>query len=206
MKRWCSRREGCPAPLIHVLWIAILLPGGACSVSPTPTLAEPDQKPIFVSGQDGYDTYRIPALLTTGQGTLLAFCEGRRGSRSDHGDIDLLIRRSTDGGETWSRQEVIWDDGGNTCGNPCPVVDQETGTIWLLLTHNPGRRGPEGDPAAPAPEGRGPYGSPPARTTGRPGSRPGRSRPPPRNRAGTGMPPAPAWGSSFDTVPTRAGW
>ena len=141
MKRWCSRREGCPAPLIHVLWIAILLPGGACSVTRTPAPAEPDQKPIFVSGRDGYDTYRIPALLTTGKGTLLAFCEGRKDSRRDHGNIDLLIRRSTDGGETWSRQEVVWDDGGNTCGNPCPVVDQETGTIWLLLTHNPGDEG-----------------------------------------------------------------
>ena len=141
MKRWCSRREGCPAPLIHVLWIAILLPGGACSVIRTPAPAEPDQKPIFVSGRDGYDTYRIPALLTTGKGTLLAFCEGRKDSRSDHGNIDLLIRRSTDGGETWSHQQVVWDDGGNTCGNPCPVVDQETGTIWLLLTHNPGDEG-----------------------------------------------------------------
>ena len=133
------------------MWIAILLPGGACSVTPTPTPAEPDQKPLFVRGQDGYDTYRIPALLTTGKGTLLAFCEGRKDSRSDHGNIDLLIRRSTDGGETWSHQQVVWDDGGNTCGNPCPVVDQETGTIWLLLTHNPGDEGPEGDPVARSP-------------------------------------------------------
>lgn len=126
--------------MIHVLlWLAILLPGGACSESPTP--AAPDQKPLFVSGRDGYHTYRIPALLTTGRGTLLAFCEGRKDSRSDHGDIDLLLRRSTDGGKTWSRQQVVWDDGGNTCGNPCPVVDQETGTIWLLLTHNPGDEG-----------------------------------------------------------------
>ena len=139
MRSWCSKGESRPAPMIHVLGIAFLLLGGACSETPTP--AAPDQKPLFVSGRDGYHTYRIPALLTTGKGTLLAFCEGRKDSRSDHGDIDLLIRRSTDGGETWSRQQVVWDDGGNTCGNPCPVVDQETGTIWLLLTHNPGDEG-----------------------------------------------------------------
>ena len=35
--------------------------------------------------------------------------------------------------------QVVWDDGENTCGNPCPVVDRDTGTIWLLLTHNLGR-------------------------------------------------------------------
>jgi sialidase-1 len=36
---------------------------------------------------------------------------------------------------------VVWDDGPNTCGNPCPVVDETTGTTWLLLTHNPGATG-----------------------------------------------------------------
>jgi sialidase-1 len=92
----------------------------------------------FVSGTDGYDTYRIPALIVTGNGTLLAFCEGRKSSRSDTGDIDLLVKRSTDGGKTWSGQRVVWDDGANTCGNPCPVIDQTTGVIWLPMTWNHG--------------------------------------------------------------------
>jgi sialidase-1 len=69
---------------------------------------------------------------------LLAFCEGRMAGRSDTGNIDLLLRRSTDGGKTWSPTQVVWDDEGNTCGNPCPVVDQKTGAILLLLTHNLG--------------------------------------------------------------------
>jgi sialidase-1 len=69
---------------------------------------------------------------------VLAFCEGRKKSSSDTGDIDLLVKRSTDHGKTWSRQEIVWDDGANTVGNPCPVVDRTTGTIWLLLTHNQG--------------------------------------------------------------------
>lgn len=93
---------------------------------------------VFVSGQDGYHTYRIPSVVVTPKGTVLAFCEGRRKSRSDTGDIDLVLKRSTDGGATWGSVQVVWDDGANTCGNPCPVVDRDTGTIWLPLTHNLG--------------------------------------------------------------------
>jgi sialidase-1 len=96
------------------------------------------QTDIFVAGADGYHTYRIPSLIVTKKGTVLAFAEGRKNSRSDTGDIDIVLKRSTDGGQTWSAQQVVWDDGANTCGNPCPVVDEKTGTIWLLLTHNLG--------------------------------------------------------------------
>ncbi len=102
-------------------------------------LPEPRPQAVFVRGSEGYHTYRIPSLLVTPKGTLLAFCEGRRCGRGDSGDIDLLLKRSTDGGRTWSGQVVIWDDGGNTCGNPCPVVDRETGRIWLFMTWNLGK-------------------------------------------------------------------
>ncbi len=94
---------------------------------------------LYVSGTDGYDTYRIPSLLVTQKGTLLAFCEGRKSGRGDSGNIDLLVKRSEDGGRTWSPQQMVWDDGGNTCGNPCPVVDRGTGTIWLTMTWNHGQ-------------------------------------------------------------------
>lgn len=100
--------------------------------------AAPAKTDVFVSGEDGYHTYRIPAIVRTGKGTLLAFCEGRKNSGSDTGDIDLLLKRSFDGGRTWSATATVWDDGTNTCGNPCPVVDTKTGTIWLLSTHNLG--------------------------------------------------------------------
>jgi sialidase-1 len=100
--------------------------------------ADPVQHSVFEAGKDGYHTYRIPSLITTRGGTLLAFCEGRKAGTSDTGDIDLLLRRSTDGGKTWQKAQVVWDDGPNTCGNACPVVDAATGTIWLLLTHNLG--------------------------------------------------------------------
>jgi sialidase-1 len=96
------------------------------------------QTELFRAGTGGYHTYRIPSLLATPRGTLLAFCEGRKGGRGDAGDIDLLLRRSPDGGKSWSAAQVVWDDGPNTCGNPCPVIDRDTGTIHLLLTHNLG--------------------------------------------------------------------
>ena len=93
---------------------------------------------VFRSGTEGYHTFRIPSLIATQRGTLLAFAEGRKSGGGDAGDIDLLLKRSTDGGRTWSAPQVVWDDGGNTCGNPAPVVDQETGRIWLFLTWNLG--------------------------------------------------------------------
>src|SRR5689334_15193278 len=75
---------------------------------------------VFISGKEGYHTYRIPALVVTTNGTLLAFCEGRKNSRSDTGKIDLLLKRSTDDGKTWSAQQIVRSDGDNVCGNPAP--------------------------------------------------------------------------------------
>jgi len=93
---------------------------------------------VFTAGRDGCHTYRIPAIVVTTNGTVLAFCEGRKNSRSDSGDIDLLMKRSTDAGKTWSTQQLIWSDGSNTCGNPAPVVDRATGIIYVLMTWNNG--------------------------------------------------------------------
>lgn len=96
--------------------------------------AEPEQIDVFTSGSEGYHTFRIPALLVTKKDTLLAFCEGRKTGRGDHGDLDLVLKRSTDGGKTWGPLILIHEEGGDakiTIGNPCPVVDQSTGTIWL---------------------------------------------------------------------------
>ena len=93
---------------------------------------------IFEAGSEGYACFRIPAIVRTRQGTLLAFAEGRKRGCSDTGDIDLVMKRSHDGGKTWGGLEVLWDDGDNTCGNPAPVEDSETGKILLLLTWNLG--------------------------------------------------------------------
>jgi sialidase-1 len=93
---------------------------------------------IFVSGSDGYHTYRIPALVVSTKETILAFCEGRKYGRGDAGKIDIVLKRSLDGGVTWEDMQTIVADGDMTCGNPCPVVDQDTGTIWLPFNKNLG--------------------------------------------------------------------
>jgi sialidase-1 len=83
-----------------------------------------------------HNNYRIPSLIVTKENTLLAFAEGRESG--DTGDIDMLLRRSTDNGKTWEDQIIVWDDRENTCGNPCPVVDHATGRIFLFMTWNLG--------------------------------------------------------------------
>jgi BNR/Asp-box repeat. len=114
-----------------VIFILLLLASSLGAASLT-------QVEVFRSGEGGYHTYRIPALITTPKGTLLAFCEGRKNSASDTGNIDVLLRRSFDRGKTWSPVQTIADRGEDTIGNPTPVVDRKTGTIFLLLTGNPG--------------------------------------------------------------------
>ncbi|HLR31428.1 MAG TPA: sialidase family protein [Fodinibius sp.] len=96
------------------------------------------QQTLWEEGEGNYESYRIPSIIVTTNGTLLAFAEGRK-EPGDTGDIDLLLRRSFDNGKTWTDPQVVWDDGGNTCGNPNPVVDHETGRIFLFSTWNLGR-------------------------------------------------------------------
>jgi sialidase-1 len=89
---------------------------------------------IWKNSDPSYNNFRIPSMIVTQNKTVLIFCEGRSGG--DASDIDLLVRRSMDNGQTWSEQSVVWEDGPNTCGNPCPVIDQTTGRIILLMTWN----------------------------------------------------------------------
>lgn len=114
-----------------LLSLAIVFGASASSFAAQPFFEE---QPLWTAGIDGYHTYRIPALLITKQGSVLAFCEGRKTAGGDHGDLDLVQKRSTDGGRTWSPQSIVYEEGDTakiTIGNPCPVVDQTTGTIWL---------------------------------------------------------------------------
>ncbi|MFJ6082529.1 exo-alpha-sialidase [Streptomyces sp. NPDC092369] len=92
----------------------------------------------YVSGQGGYDTYRIPATVTTRRGTVLAFAEGRRTGASDTGNIDVVLKRSADGGCTWGPLQVVTEGDGDTRGNPAPVLDPLTGAVVLVTSYNSG--------------------------------------------------------------------
>lgn len=97
----------------------------SCALMSFPTALEaeePYESDLFKANTDGYRAYRIPALLVTTKGTLLVFCEARKTSLSDDGDIDLVLRRSTDGGQTWGPTQLVLEEGGTAqikIGNPC---------------------------------------------------------------------------------------
>jgi sialidase-1 len=86
---------------------------------------------LFSHGENGYDTFRIPGLLILPDDIILAFCEGRVESASDYGNIDLVMKRSTDRGDTWSDLQVLWNFGDLSVQNPCPVYEETTGKIFL---------------------------------------------------------------------------
>jgi sialidase-1 len=131
------------ASLTAVLTTSALLalphPAGAEN-RPRTGATEFGQQVLFKASQDpGYACFRIPAIVRSTAGTLLAFAEGRVLNCGDAADIDLVLKRSTDGGRTWGPLQVVNEGAGDTHGNPAPVVDRETGRIVLAETYNTGR-------------------------------------------------------------------
>lgn len=100
---------------------------------------------VFVSGKDGYHSYRIPAVEAAPDGSLVAFAEARKYNAGDPGfgkqDIDLVFKRSTNHGITWSPMTVLEDPGELwSAANPATVVDQSNGRLWVIyLRSRPGR-------------------------------------------------------------------
>lgn len=91
-------------------------------------------------GQDGSDTYRIPGLVTTNEGTLIAVYDIRYNNSKDlQEDIDIGMSRSTDGGQSWEPMKVIMDMGEwggrphrlNGIGDPSVLYDHTTQTLWV---------------------------------------------------------------------------
>src|SRR6267378_1467064 len=93
----------------QVKWAAVaivgminLWMGGARSIG-----AEAITVTVFKTGQDGYHTYRIPVIVRAKNGDLLAFAEGRKNSATDHGDIDIVLKRSSDEGKSWGPLQIV---------------------------------------------------------------------------------------------------
>jgi sialidase-1 len=97
-----------------------------------------EQTDLFINGQDGILQYRIPVLLTSNHGTLLAVCDARIDHSGDApNDIDIVMKRSTDGGRTWSPLRTLMDNGKGAAGDALGLVDRETGTIWVFAVYYP---------------------------------------------------------------------
>ncbi|MFC9503388.1 exo-alpha-sialidase [Streptomyces sp. NPDC057002] len=119
---------------------ALLAPALPAQARPATALPEFEQQVLFKASQDpGYACFRIPAIVRTTSGTLLAFAEGRVLNCGDAADIDIVLKRSTDGGRTWGPLQVVTEGAGDTHGNPAPLVDRRTGRILLAETYNTGR-------------------------------------------------------------------
>lgn len=87
------------------------------------SVAQVKEVPVFVSGQEGHQSYRIPAIVSLKNGDLLAFAEGRVHDAGDFGDINIVLKRSRNKGKTWSTLQTVVDYDKFQAGNPAPVVD-----------------------------------------------------------------------------------
>jgi hypothetical protein len=80
---------------------------------------------LFEAGKGGHKLYRIPGLVVTARGTVLAYCEARRHTGLDWDDIEILLRRSTDGGKTWSEPQALPHPAGRLARNPAALANAE---------------------------------------------------------------------------------
>ena len=65
---------------------------------------------LFEEGKEGFASYRIPGIIVTAKGSVLAYCEARKYSGADEGEIEIHLRRSTDGGNRFTEGFFIWSD------------------------------------------------------------------------------------------------
>lgn len=98
--------------------------------------ADPVLHEVFTSGKEGYASIRIPAVAVTKAGSVLAFAEGRM-KPADQAENDIVMKRSTDGGVTWSPLRVLHEDGANSLNNPTVVQDQVSGRVFLWYQRIP---------------------------------------------------------------------
>jgi sialidase-1 len=128
-------------------WFAWLCVALAPALGAEPFLEKTD---LFEAGKDGYLMYRIPGIVVTSKGSLLAYCEARKHTGNDWDQIDILMRRSTDGGKTWApRRQVVHleakfernplavaqklaKEGELTTNNPVAIVDRKPGVVHFL--------------------------------------------------------------------------
>lgn len=89
---------------------------------------------VFNAGDDGIDSYRIPTLTTSSNGTLLLFTEARKLSSTDKTPTEIAMKRSTDNGKSWSKIQILTDSGDDAFMDPVALVDKVTGRIFLFTT------------------------------------------------------------------------
>lgn len=117
--------------LFAALTLLAAFPVLGADVPPAPEFSD-----VFVAGKDTYKSIRIPSVLVTKAGTVLAFAEGRA-AHADQANNKLILKRSADGGRTWGPLQLIADDGANCLNNPCAVVEQSSGRVIVMYQSYP---------------------------------------------------------------------
>lgn len=109
-------------PRIEFAWVIPIFLLAAAPARTAPA-AEPfvGKLDLFTAGDGGYSTYHIPGIVVTSKGSLLAWCEARR-TGGDWAAIDILLRRSTDDGKTWSQPQRVADVAGPKLKNPVSLA------------------------------------------------------------------------------------
>src|SRR5882762_7217999 len=97
---------------VRTLFISLFVSLSVFATAQTPGV------PVFTSGTEGYKSFRIPAILRSPNGDLLAFAEGRVKGGNDYGNIDIVMKRSKDGGASWSALSVVAENDTLQAGNP----------------------------------------------------------------------------------------
>jgi len=112
---------------------------GICSADDLASLQPPfyRSEKLFIAGDGGYHSFRIPSIVSTKSDVLIAFCEGRLDSNHDFGDIDIVMKRSFDHGKKWNEIEKVIGIGTGVWGNPTSVYDAKTKTVFLFVSSNP---------------------------------------------------------------------
>lgn len=135
---------------VFLLSLVTVLTMSCTSFAGTAFDQQPEKITLFEAGQNQVALYRIPGIAVTPKGTVLAWCEARKNSRSDWGEIEVHLRRSLDGGKSWEpavqiahHAERIAGNTGNatvdseqTVNNPVAIVDHQTGHIEFLYCVN----------------------------------------------------------------------
>ncbi len=120
---------------------------------PVPSLgAGPEVVDVFVPKADGFKSIRIPSVVVTQKGTVLAFAEGRA-AEADQAKNKIVLKRSTDGGKTWGKIAVITEDGDRALNNPCTVVERQSGQVLLMYQSYPAGIGERSSQIQPGYEG-----------------------------------------------------
>jgi len=139
-----------PARFKFLLWLGLFsfaLASGYADMD----LSSISKIPLFENGKEGCAVFRIPGIVVTNKGTVLAYCEARMNGPKDFGEIEVRLRRSTDGGKTWETARRIahlgkriegnpWKPVGGekeqTVNNPVAIVERRSGAVHFLYCVN----------------------------------------------------------------------